>query len=264
MADKAFKKNITKETTDPDLNDLEINDNSTIDNLITITRTDCINDNLGNNDKFNVPLEILVNDDKGTQTRNNCEYVITEFFDTFYNDYINFKHYIDDILNILNERNTTSTKKPSVLEQILLLEEQVKILKLENKTLQEERKAQLKVIERLTENQKSDFRKETGNDWTTVHPNKNSKGLSSRQNTIPELQTLYSPLQVQDLPQQILVEENSSIVLPEERNSNLINVTRRRPNTTSNTTSVAKIKSSTRKQYICWNVKRRYKKFVDR
>ena len=111
-----------------------------------------------------------------------------------------------------------------------MLEEQVEILKLENKTLKEERKAQLKVIERLTENQKSDFRKETGNDWTIAHPNKNSKGLSSRENTVPELQTLYLSLQVPDLPQQILVEENSSIVLSEERNSNLINVTRRRPN----------------------------------
>ena len=126
---------------------MEINDNSTKDNLITITRIDCINGNLGNTDEFNVPLEILVNDNKETQTRNNCEYVTTEFFDTFYNDYIDFKHYINGILNILNERNTTS-----VSEQILLLEEQVKILKLENKTLQEERKAQLKVIERLTEN----------------------------------------------------------------------------------------------------------------
>ena len=115
------------------------------------------------------------------------EITIRKFFDAFYNDYIDFKHHINDILNILNERNTTSTKKPSVSEQILLLEEQVKILPLENKTIQEERKAQLKVIERLTENQKSDFGKETGNDWTTAHPNKNSKGLSSRQNTVPEL-----------------------------------------------------------------------------
>ena len=39
----------------------------------------------------------------------------------------------------------------------------------------------------MTENQNSDFRKETGNDWTTVRPNNNSKGLSSRQNTVPEL-----------------------------------------------------------------------------
>ena len=124
----------------------------------------------------------------------NCEYATTELFDTFYNDYIDFKHYINDVLNILNERNTTSTKKTSVSEQILLLEEQVRILKLENKKLQEERKAQLNIIERFTENQNSDFRKETGNDWTTVPPNKNSKGLSSRQDTIPELQNLYSPL----------------------------------------------------------------------
>ena len=67
MTDETFKKNLTKETTDPNLNDLEINDNSVIDNLITITRIDCINGNLGNNDEFNVPLEILVNDNKETQ-----------------------------------------------------------------------------------------------------------------------------------------------------------------------------------------------------
>ena len=86
-------------------------------------------------------------------------------FDIFYNDYSDSKHYINDILNILNERNTTSTKKTSVSEQILLLEEHVRILKLENKKLQEERKSQLNIIERLTENQDSDFRKETRNDF---------------------------------------------------------------------------------------------------
>ena len=138
MADKTFKKNKTKETKDPNLNDLEINDNSAKDSLVTITRIDCINSNLGNNDEFNVPLEILVNDNKETQTKINCEYVTTEFFDKFYNDYIDFKHYINDVFNILNEGNTTSTKKPSVSEQILLQEEQVRILK------QEERKAQLR------------------------------------------------------------------------------------------------------------------------
>ena len=120
---------------------MEINDNSAKDNLITKTRTGFINGNLGNNDKFNVELEIIVNDNKETHTKNNCEYVTTEFFDTFYNDYIDFKHYINEILNILNERSTTSTKKRSVSEQILLLKEQVKVIKLENKNFQEERKA---------------------------------------------------------------------------------------------------------------------------
>ena len=52
-----------------------------------------------------------------------------------YNYYIDFKHFINDILNLLNLRNTTSTKKPSVSEQMLLLEEQVRILKLENEKL---------------------------------------------------------------------------------------------------------------------------------
>ena len=107
MVDKTFKKNKTKETTGPNINDLEMNDNPAKDNLITITRIDWINSNSGNNDEFNVPLEILVNNNKETQTKNNCEYVTTRLFDTFYNDHIDFKHYINDILNILNKRNTT-------------------------------------------------------------------------------------------------------------------------------------------------------------
>ena len=139
-----------------------INDNSVKANLITITRIVCISGNLGNNDECNVPLEILVNDNKETQTKNNCEYVTAELFDIFCNDYIDFKYYINDILNIFNERNTTSTKKSSVSEQILLLEEQVRILKLENKKLQEKRKARVNIIERLTENRRIDFRKKQG------------------------------------------------------------------------------------------------------
>ena len=68
------------------------------------------------------------------------------------------------------------------------------------------------------------------NDSTTVPPNKNSKGLSSRQNTVPELQNLYLPLQLKDLPQQILVEKNRSAAPPVERNTILDNVIRRRTN----------------------------------
>ena len=41
MADKTYKKNKIKETTDPNLNELEINDNSTIEKIIIITRIDC-------------------------------------------------------------------------------------------------------------------------------------------------------------------------------------------------------------------------------
>ena len=66
---------------------------------------------------------------------------------------------------LLHLRKTTSFS-----EQILLLKEQVRILKLENKKLQEERRAQLNIIEILTENQDSDFRKKTGNNWTTARP----------------------------------------------------------------------------------------------
>ena len=51
------------------------------------------------------------------------------------------------------KKEIRSTKKHSITEQILFLQEQVRILKLEKETLQEDRKTQLNVIERLTENQ---------------------------------------------------------------------------------------------------------------
>ena len=69
MVDKTFNKNKIKETTDANLNDLEINDNSAKDNLIIITRIVSNNINLENNDKFNAPLEILVSDNKEIQTK---------------------------------------------------------------------------------------------------------------------------------------------------------------------------------------------------
>ena len=53
--------------------------------------------------------------------------------------------------------------------------------------------------------------------------------MSSRKNPVPELQNLYSQLQVEVLPQHILVEENSSTVLPKETNR-IFDVIRRRPN----------------------------------
>lgn len=71
---------------------------------------DFINGNLENNNEFKVPLEIVLNDIKEAQTTINCEYVTTELFDAFYNDYIDFKHYINDILSTLNEINTISPK----------------------------------------------------------------------------------------------------------------------------------------------------------
>ena len=46
---------------------MEINDNSTITNLITITAIDCTNSNLENNGEFSTPLVILVNYNKETQ-----------------------------------------------------------------------------------------------------------------------------------------------------------------------------------------------------
>ena len=48
----------------------------------------CNNGNLKNSDKFNIPYQILLNYNKGKQTKNNTEYITTDSFDIFYNDYI--------------------------------------------------------------------------------------------------------------------------------------------------------------------------------
>ena len=57
MGEESFKINKTKESTDPNLNYLDINDNSAKDDLIATRRIDCNNGNLENNDEFNIPLE---------------------------------------------------------------------------------------------------------------------------------------------------------------------------------------------------------------
>ena len=56
-----------------------------------------------------------------------------------------------------------------------MLEEQVKILKLENEKLQEKRKAHLNVIERLTENHNSDFKKKQGMTGQQYAPTRTAK-----------------------------------------------------------------------------------------
>ena len=73
---------------------------------------------------------------------------------------------------------------------------------------------------------------------------------------------MYSPLQVKDLPQKILVDTKNSTVLPEEKiQTSIISLGEARKvlhmKAHLNTTAIAKNKSSTRKQYIWWNLKKR-------
>lgn len=98
-------------------------------------------------------------DNKETWTKNSFEFVITDLFNTFYDDYIDFKHSIKDILNILNESNAKINNKTNVTENIVLLEEQIRILKTENEKVQDERKSHLNIMEKLAEHQNSGTRK---------------------------------------------------------------------------------------------------------
>ena len=77
--------------------------------------------------------------------------------DTFYDDRIEYKHYINDILknfpvneDVLNEQQETSKCETSCIEQIKSLENKIDILQTENKRLVEESNNYMKIIELLS------------------------------------------------------------------------------------------------------------------
>ena len=187
---------------------------------------DFINGNLENNNEFKVPLEIVLNDIKEAQTTINCEYVTTELFDAFYNDYIDFKHYINDILSTLNEINTISPKN-----QVLRLAE--------NQT----RKMKHRVLDNSMPRQEQQrFEQQTRRSSKTP---KIAFPISSRRST-----TTNSGREKQ-LSSTPRVNNCNLRQCHQEKTEHLQN-----RKIHSNTTAVAKIKSSTKKQYLCWNFKR--------
>ena len=77
--------------------------------------------------------------------------------DTFYDDRIEYKNYINDILknfpvneDVLNEQQETSKCETSCIEQIKSLENKIDILQTENKRLVEESNNYMKIIELLS------------------------------------------------------------------------------------------------------------------
>ena len=87
----------------------------------------------------------------------NHSYVSNDVFDAFYVDYIEFKKYVDDIINSLNAKNEVCEKSVSNNDHSKLKVLEAEILKLRNKntSLKYDNKSKLKIIESLTTCQRS-------------------------------------------------------------------------------------------------------------
>ena len=75
-----------------------------------------------------------------------------KLFDTFYDDYVEYKNYINDILktNILNEQWETSKCENSCKKRIESLENKIDRLQIGSKRLVEESTNCMKIIELLS------------------------------------------------------------------------------------------------------------------
>ena len=82
----------------------------------------------------------------------NHSYVSNYVFDAFHVDYIEFKKYVDDIINSLNAKNELCEKIGSNNDQrkLKLLEAEILKLRNENTSLKSNNKSKLKIIESLT------------------------------------------------------------------------------------------------------------------
>ena len=120
------------------------------------------------------------------------DFVKSEVFNTFYEDYVEFKHYVNDIMKSVtpNSELLTSLSDENNCEKMKIksLEEEIKNLKSENTTLRENIMTQLKNIENLSGNndrrtantpiidktkQKNDFNINNSN-WQIAHSSKSS------------------------------------------------------------------------------------------
>ena len=83
-----------------------------------------------------------------------------ELFNTFYDDYIEYKHYVNDVIqNISSNKelgNSFKDETKSQQSKTKLLPQETQTLKNENKDLKEENKSHLKIIELLSAGHDSD------------------------------------------------------------------------------------------------------------
>ena len=94
---------------------------------------------------------------KKKSEKNQPKYVTMELFDTFYDDYVEYKHCINDIFksfsvseDVLNEQQKISKCETSCKEKIKSLENKINILQTENKMLTEESTNYMEIVELLS------------------------------------------------------------------------------------------------------------------
>ena len=115
------------------------------------------------------------------------DFVKNEIFDTFYEDYVEFKHYGNDVIetitpssdlikNLFNE-NVSKQKK------IEMLQEEIKLLRNENISLKEDIKTQMKAIENLSDYHKRK-REDNNNEDKINQNNKTHENQHEWQNVI--------------------------------------------------------------------------------
>ena len=81
------------------------------------------------------------------------DFVKNEIFDTFYEDYLEFKHYVNDIIETITPSSdlikNLSNENVSKQKKIEMLQEEIKLLRNENISLKEDIKTQMKAIENV-------------------------------------------------------------------------------------------------------------------
>ena len=94
-----------------------------------------------------------------------AKYVSMEVFDTFHDDYIKYKHYVNDILSVIlliydiNSQNKVNNQK----HKMKLLEIELENFKNENITLKAGSKLQLKLIKLFSKNEEKNIKKTQNN-----------------------------------------------------------------------------------------------------
>ena len=94
-----------------------------------------------------------------------AKYVSMEVFDTFHDDYIKYKHYVNDILSVIlliydiNSQNKVNNQK----HKMKLLEIKLENFKNENITLKAGSKLQLKLIKLFSKNEEKNIKKTQNN-----------------------------------------------------------------------------------------------------
>ena len=132
--------------------------------VLTEDNTVPISSNDGSQDATPVDpndIDLSVTSTKPTDSGNtkpnpssNHNFVSLELFNTFYDDYIEYKHYVNDVIQNISFNKelgkSFENETKSQQSKLKLLQKEIQILKNENKDLKEENKSHLKIIELLS------------------------------------------------------------------------------------------------------------------